>query len=64
MEEENARYLKPQSALNRLLGLSLEEALNEFLNHLVHLPWLGLNPTGAVFLFDHDREVAEALWPY
>lgn len=64
VEEENVKHLKPQSALNRLLSLSmekisLEESLNEFLRHIVYLPWLGLNPAGAVFLLNENREVLE-----
>ncbi|MFP3983279.1 MAG: LuxR C-terminal-related transcriptional regulator [Desulfurivibrionaceae bacterium] len=64
VEEENIRHLKPQSALNHILSLlledmTLEEVLNEFLRHIVSLPWLGLEPAGAAFLLDREREVLE-----
>ncbi|MBI4764708.1 MAG: GAF domain-containing protein [Deltaproteobacteria bacterium] len=62
LEEALKRNLAAQSAINRLLRLSLEEvSLDEFLQgaieQLVSFPWLGTGTRGCLFLVEENSEV-------
>lgn len=55
-----ARNLQVEEVLNKLLHLSLEdisltELLEKFVENVTDLPWLGLEPKGAVFLVSTDE---------
>ncbi len=60
------RGYQTQTILNKLLHLSLEnltliETLELFIYHLTSLPWLELEPKGAIFLVGEKRGVLELM---
>lgn len=59
IEDERLHGTRIQTAINDLLqfsldGLGLAEVLEEFLGKITSLPWLNLEPAGAVFLNCHN----------
>ncbi len=61
-EKEIERSYKTEKVFNKLLNLSLgntslEEILERYINHMTSLPWLGLQPKGAVLLIEDDPGV-------
>ncbi len=63
-EEEIQRGYHVQSVLRELLqislqNISLEEMLEQSLNHIVSIPWLALESRGAIFLAEDKAAVLE-----
>jgi len=62
LEEEIQREHETQKVINALMGFSLEdipleELLKRGLEIILSIPWLSLDPRGAVFLTEEDPEV-------
>jgi len=61
-EQEIQRSSQIQTALNKLLSLSLEnltleELLEQAIDHITSIPWLALESKGAIFLVEDEPEV-------
>ena len=61
-EERLQQSYQVQTVLNKLLRLSLEagsleELLEQTINHLISIPWLTLGSIGAIFLVEDDPQV-------
>lgn len=61
-EEELKQHSQALTILNKLLGLSLKNVslqniLDQFIDYITSFPWLGLEPSGAVFLVEEESEV-------